>query len=53
MCCCRPDLPHNEEQNFVLLGNKDKTIFNMVNYQPQKFKPDLSQIRLMTRFKDF
>jgi hypothetical protein len=37
MCCCRPDLIHNEEEKFILLGNKDKKVFDMVDYKDQKF----------------
>ena len=49
MCCCSSDLAHNERQKFVLLGKKDKTVFEMVKYedgQAQEIKADLSKIVL-------
>jgi len=49
MCCCSSDLAHNEEQKFVLFGNKDKKVFDMVDYetgQAIEKKADLSKITL-------
>jgi hypothetical protein len=46
MCCCSPDLAHNEEQKFVLLGNKDKKVFETAQVKIVKikeFKQDLSK----------
>jgi hypothetical protein len=58
MCCCRPELTHNEEEKFILLGNKDKKVFDMIDcedkkfHQPQKGKMNQNKIRLTTSSKD-
>ena len=32
MCCCSNDIAHDESQKFVIMGAKDKKVFDHTHY---------------------